>query len=107
MGDNTNGFNISDNDMDALYTEFVRRFTQEQELKQNGNPLPLEITTELDEVSEPQQDKNFKRFRRESKKYALEKWNIPECITANFTKRSTNIKQTLPMLSQKYTKLPI
>ncbi|KAG1135877.1 hypothetical protein G6F37_012034 [Rhizopus arrhizus] len=45
---NDNNINLSEETMELLYRAFVKRFSKEQEEKQDGNPLPVEITAELD-----------------------------------------------------------
>ncbi|KAG1390018.1 hypothetical protein G6F58_013123 [Rhizopus delemar] len=76
------GLNLTPEHIDALYAEFARRQAQEQEEKQGRNNLPVEIITELDNVTEQQQEENFKRFRRDTKRYKQGKWTTPERVNS-------------------------
>ncbi|EIE88970.1 hypothetical protein RO3G_13681 [Rhizopus delemar RA 99-880] len=82
MTNEGNGLNLTPEQIDALYAEFARRQAQEQEEKQGRNNLPVEIITELDNVTEQQQEENFKRFRRDTKRYEQGKWTTPERINS-------------------------
>ncbi|KAG1446337.1 hypothetical protein G6F55_011587 [Rhizopus delemar] len=82
MANERNGLNLTPEQIDALYAEFARRQAQEQEEKQGRNNLPVEIITELDNVTEQQQEENFKRFRRDTKRYEQGKWTTPERINS-------------------------
>ncbi|EIE83903.1 hypothetical protein RO3G_08608 [Rhizopus delemar RA 99-880] len=78
--------------MEALYSAFIRRYQQEQEERQNGTFLPVEITSELEDTSEQQQEENFKRFRKNSKRYTLDKWTTPERINSELYKEISRHK---------------
>ncbi|KAG1277898.1 hypothetical protein G6F66_012185 [Rhizopus arrhizus] len=89
---NDNNINLSEETMELLYRAFVKRFNKEQEEKQDGNPLPVEITTELDGTSDQQQEENFKRFRKNRKKYEQGKWTTPERINPELYKEISRHK---------------
>ena len=91
------------NRSNKLYAEFIRRYIQEQEDKQSRASLPVEITTELENVSEQQQDENFKRFRKECKRYELDKWTTPERINSELYKEINKHKSdTSDVISKIY-----
>ncbi|KAG1369074.1 hypothetical protein G6F61_012644 [Rhizopus arrhizus] len=97
------GLDLSDEQINRLYAEFIRRYTQEQEDKQSRASLPVEITTELENVSEQQQDENFKRFRKECKRYELDKWTTPERINSELYKEINKHKSdTSDVISKIY-----
>lgn len=103
MGNNV--FTISDEAKEQLYAEFAKQFTQEQADKKARAPLPVEITTELDNVvSERQRKENFQRFRSDCEKYALDERSTPQNeSTVDYIKISANIKPSPQMLSQQFT----
>ncbi|KAG1143853.1 hypothetical protein G6F37_008619 [Rhizopus arrhizus] len=52
----------------------------ERTFTQSETPLPVEIVTELENLSSSQHETNFKKFKRESHRYILDEWTTPEKI---------------------------
>ena len=71
---------FTQSEVEALFKEFERRLTIKDELKSNETPLPVEIVTELENLSSSQHETNFKKFKRESHRYILDEWTTPEKI---------------------------
>ncbi|KAG2216301.1 hypothetical protein INT45_012479, partial [Circinella minor] len=71
--------------------------------EESRSSLPVEIVTELENTTEQQQIENFKRFRKECKKYELDEWTIPERINNDLYKEISKYKtETSDIISKIY-----
>ncbi|KAG2215398.1 hypothetical protein INT45_009472 [Circinella minor] len=99
-----NDVTLSEETMEVLYRAFVKRFNKEREEKQDGAPLPVELTAELDGTGELQQEQNFKKLRKIQRNMHWESGQLQNESTLNFTKNSTDKKLTKLKQYQRYTR---
>lgn len=89
---NTNERTYTQSEMENIIRNVVRQMDIEKEERTTGKDIPVEISEELGDTPWPQLQENFKKFKRDTKRYNLDEWTTPEKINKSvlsYLKRHT------------------
>lgn len=81
--------------MEEIVRSIIQQMDAEKEERYAENPIPMEIATELENLSQQQLQDNFKHFKRDTKRYHSDEWTVPEKIN----------KSLLPYLKRHQTEI--
>ncbi|KAG2221680.1 hypothetical protein INT45_002718 [Circinella minor] len=93
--------NINDGSSERVYTQdemeniirtIVSKIDDEKEARLSGLPIPVEISKAMANTPNQQKQDNFKKLKRDTKKYNLDEWTTPEKINKSvfpYLKRHT------------------
>ena len=68
-------------EMENIVRSIIEQMEDERETKRiSETPIPLEIIEELESIPSHQLQENFKRFKKDTKRYQSSEWLVPEKI---------------------------
>ncbi|KAI7851341.1 hypothetical protein BDC45DRAFT_572136 [Circinella umbellata] len=67
-------------EMENITQTIINQIDNEKEARLSGSPIPVEISEVMANISIRQRQDNFKKFKRDTKKYNLDEWTTPEKI---------------------------
>lgn len=81
-------------EMENIIRSVIERMEDERETERSSEkPIPLEIITELEGISSHQLQENFRRFKKDTRKYQSTEWLLPKKIN----------KSVLPYIKKHHT----